>query len=169
MGRATPAMADVLTQAQRRVNMSRIRGRDTQPELVLRRGLHRRGLRYRLYRKDLPGKPDLVFPASRAVIFVHGCFWHAHNCPRFKWPATREEFWRAKIERNRERDRTVPGKLREAGWRVQVVWECALRGTGRRPVDEVLDLCEAFVRDRGRNVAEVAGIWRGGSGAVADG
>ena len=152
-------MADVLTKEQRRVNMSRIRGRDTQPELVLRRGLHRRGLRYRLHRKDLPGKPDLVFSASRGVILVHGCFWHLHNCPRFKWPKTRQEFWRTKIERNRERDRTALEDLIEAGWRVQVVWECALRGTGRRPIEDVLDLCEAFIKSERDEIAEVAGDW----------
>lgn len=157
-------MADVLTKEQRRVNMSRIRGRDTQPELVLRRGLHRRGLRYRLHQKDLPGKPDLVFPGPRGVIFVHGCFWHLHNCPRFKWPKTRQEFWRAKIERNRERDREALEDLKETGWRVQVVWECALRGTGRRRIEDVLDLCEAFVRGESDDFAEVAGEW--GRGVV---
>lgn len=152
-------MADVLTRDQRRVNMSRIRGRDTQPELVLRRGLHRRGLRYRLYRNDLPGKPDLVFSGTRAVILVHGCFWHLHECPRFKWPATREEFWRTKIERNRERDVATLRNLREAGWRVQVVWECALRGAGRRPLEDVLNVCEAFVRTEEADCTEIAGDW----------
>ena len=161
-------MADVLTKEQRRVNMSRIRGRDTQPELVLRRGLHQRGLRYRLYRKDLPGKPDLVFPRAKAVILVHGCFWHLHDCPRFKWPETKEDFWRAKIGRNRQRDEIAVRKLNEAGWRVQIVWECALRGTGRRPLEEVLDLCQAFVCDGDANGAEVAGHWRWGEAAVAD-
>ena len=123
-------MADPLTRAQRRFNMSRIRGQNTEPELMLRRGLHRRGLRYRLHRKDLPGTPDLVFPARKAVILVHGCFWHLHDCPKFKWPATREEFWRTKIQRNHQRDREVLEELRQAGWRVQIVWECALRGSG---------------------------------------
>lgn len=158
-------MADVLTKEQRRFNMSRIRGRDTQPELVLRRGLHRRGLRYRLHVKDLPGTPDLAFPATKAVILLHGCFWHLHNCSRFKWPETRQDFWRAKIERNRERDTTALKNLKEAGWRVQVVWECALRGPGRRPIEDVLDLCEAFVRSGDGDFAEVAGdrdLTRGG-------
>ena len=160
-------MTDVLTEEQRRFNMSRIRGRDTQPELILRRGLHRRGLRYRLFRKDLPGKPDLVFAGSRAVVLVHGCFWHMHDCPRFKWPATRREFWRSKIGRNRERDRTVLNNLKEAGWRVQVVWECALRGPGRRPVEEVLDLCQAFVSNVDEDFSEVAGGWAAGEGRPA--
>lgn len=152
-------MADVLTKEQRRVNMSRIRGRNTQPELVLRRGLHRRGLRYRLYREDLPGRPDLVFPTSRAIVLVHGCFWHLHACPRFKWPETRKEFWQEKIKRNHERDRATVQDLKEAGWRVQVVWECALRGTGRRKIEEVLDLCEKFIRNESDDFAEVSGNW----------
>ena len=157
-------MADVLTPSQRRTNMSRIRGRDTQPELVVRCGLHRRGLRFRLHRRDLPGKPDLVLPRFGVVIMMHGCFWHLHGCPRFRWPVTREEFWRAKIESNRERDRMALEGLQEAGWRVLVVWECAMRGTGRRPLDEVLDGCERFVRDGGARVAEIAGVWRDAAG-----
>ena len=152
-------MADVLTMAQRRVNMSKIRGRDTQPELVVRRGLHRRGMRYRLYMDDLPGKPDLVFPSSRAVILVHGCFWHLHKCPRFSWPETRRDFWRAKLERNGERDKRTIERLMQAGWRVLVVWECAMRGTGRRPLDDVLDRCEVFVRKGAARYAEIAGVW----------
>src|SRR5688500_15794308 len=97
-------MTDVLTPEQRRLNMSRVRGKDTKPEMLLRRGLHACGLRYRLHPKDVPGRPDLVFPRHGAVILVHGCFWHGHDCPLFKWPATRAEFWRKKIEGNRARD-----------------------------------------------------------------
>ena len=163
---AGTAMPDVLTPAQRRTNMSRIRGRDTQPELVVRRGLHRRGLRYRLHRCDLPGKPDLVFARSEAVILVHGCFWHLHGCPRFKWPTTRKEFWRAKLERNRERDGAAVEQMLDAGWRVLVVWECAVRGTGRLPLDEVLDRCERFVRDADARAAEIAGAWEDELGAT---
>lgn len=97
MPRREGDMADVLTPEQRRLNMSRIRGRDTKPELLLRRGLHARGLRFRLHRKDLPGCPDLVFPRFRVTVFVHGCFWHGHECPMFKWPGTRTDFWRRKM------------------------------------------------------------------------
>ena len=132
-------MTDVLTPEQRRLNMSRIRGRDTRPEMMLRRGLHSRGLRFRLHRRDLPGCPDLVFPRFHAVVFVHGCFWHGHSCPMFKLPATRTEFWRAKIERNIERDRAAQADLISATWRVMTVWECSLRGPARRPFDDVLD------------------------------
>jgi DNA mismatch endonuclease (patch repair protein) len=131
-------MADVLTPEQRRLNMSRIRGKDTKPELVLRHGLHARGLRYRMHCKDLPGRPDLVFPRYRAIVLVHGCFWHGHDCPLFKLPATRQEFWQAKIEGNRARDLRDLAGLAVAGWRVLVVWECALKGPMRLPVDVVL-------------------------------
>jgi len=118
--------------------MSRIRGKDTKPELVLRRGLHAMGLRYQLHRKDLPGRPDMVFPRYRAALLVHGCFWHGHDCPLFKLPATRREFWKAKIEGNRARDASVLAELAIAGWRVLIVWECALKGPMRLPTDTVL-------------------------------
>lgn len=131
-------MTDVLTAEQRRLNMSRIRGRDTKPELLLRRGLHALGLRFRLHRKDLPGSPDLVFPKYQAAIFVHGCFWHGHNCPMFKLPATRTDFWAAKVAGNQARDEIALNRLAAAGWRTLVVWECALRGPARRPFEQVL-------------------------------
>lgn len=139
-------MADVLTPAQRRLNMSRIRGRDTKPEMVIRRGLHARGLRFRLHDRSLPGRPDLVFPRHHAVVFVHGCFWHAHGCPLSKLPATREDFWRQKLQANAARDRNAIARLHAAGWRVLVVWECALRGAGRSEVPAVLDRAAAFLR-----------------------
>ena len=138
-------MPDVLTRAQRQYNMSRIRSRDTKPEMAIRRGLHSRGLRFRLHREDLPGRPDLVFPKHHAVIFVHGCFWHGHDCPMFKWPQTRRTFWQNKIRKNRERDRNSSAFLRDQGWGVLTVWECALRGPRRRCLDDVLKICEEFV------------------------
>jgi DNA mismatch endonuclease (patch repair protein) len=131
-------VADVLTPDQRRLNMSRIHGKDTKPELILRRGLHARGLRYRLHAKDLPGRPDLVFPRYRAAVLVHGCFWHGHDCPLFKWPSTRRGFWQAKIDGNRARDAQNLLRLAQAGWRVLLVWECALKGPDRLPVDAML-------------------------------
>lgn len=151
-------MADILTKEQRRINMSRIRGRDTKPEMILRRGLHRMGLRFRVHRKGLPGNPDLVFPGPRAVIFVHGCFWHMHLCRMFRWPATRPEFWREKISRNHERDVAAVQVLTEAGWRILVVWECAMRGPKRHQLDEVLANCREFVRDDTIAYWEIAGI-----------
>ncbi|WP_372083818.1 very short patch repair endonuclease [Tistrella mobilis] len=139
-------MADVLTQAQRRLNMSRVRGKNTRPELILRKGLHARGLRFRIHRKDIPGRPDLAFISARAVVFVHGCFWHGHRCPLFKVPETRTEFWMNKILANMHRDEIVARQLQAEGWRSLVVWECALRGRGRLPLQTVLDLTETFVR-----------------------
>lgn len=124
-------MVDVLTPEQRSFNMSRIRGKDTKPELILRRGLHALGFRYQLHRKDLPGRPDLVFPRYQTVIFVHGCFWHGHDCSLFRWPATRAEFWHEKIGRNRERDKNAVHQLKQQGWRVITVWECAFKGPHR--------------------------------------
>jgi DNA mismatch endonuclease, patch repair protein len=129
---------DVLTKEQRRLNMSRIRGKDTKPEMLLRRSLHAVGLRFRLHEARLPGKPDMVFPRYRAVILIHGCFWHGHDCPLFKLPATRREFWAAKIEGNRKRDARDIAVLAAAGWRVLVVWECALKGPARLPADAIL-------------------------------
>jgi len=108
--------------------MSRIRSKDTKPELLIRRGLHAAGFRFRLHRRDLPGSPDLVLRRHCAVIFVHGCFWHAHaKCKNFKMPRTRAEFWRHKLLANRERDTRNIHTLLEMGWRVLVIWECATR------------------------------------------
>ncbi|MEM9296112.1 MAG: very short patch repair endonuclease [Planctomycetota bacterium] len=120
-------MADVFDPPTRAAVMRAVARRDTTPELIVRRALHRMGYRYRLDAADLPGRPDLVFPARRKVVFVHGCFWHAHHCPRgARIPASRTDYWRAKIDRNRRRDARVAKQLRRMGWSVAVVWECAL-------------------------------------------
>lgn len=118
--------------------MSRVRGKDTKPEMIIRSGLHRRGFRFRLHDKRLPGKPDLVFRGRNAVVFVHGCFWHGHDCHLFKWPATRKEWWRNKIEGNQARDRKVAAELEQTGWRLAEVWECALKGRQKRSIDDVI-------------------------------
>jgi len=108
--------------------MSRIRGKDTKPEMVVRKLTHALGYRYRLHRRDLPGCPDLVFPGRLKVIFVHGCFWHRHRCRYGRVrPKTRKAFWKAKLEGNRERDRRNRQALRKLGWDVLVVWECQMR------------------------------------------
>ena len=125
-------MVDVVDSATRSRMMSGIRGRNTKPEILLRSALHRRGYRFRLHVRDLPGKPDIVFPGRRAVIFVHGCFWHGHDCPLFKWPQTRPEFWKQKILRNRQNDEKAVAGLQAAGWRVGIVWECSLRGGDKK-------------------------------------
>lgn len=150
-------MTDVLTAAQRQLNMSRIRGRDTKPEMLVRQGLHARGLRYRLHDRKLPGRPDLVFPRHGAVVFVHGCFWHAHGCALSKLPATRQDFWKKKLEGNVTRDRRAVDALLASGWRVLVIWECALRGAGRRMEGDVMAAIAAGIRYGTRSLLEVAG------------
>jgi len=131
-------LADVVDPATRSRMMSGIRGKNTKPELTIRKALHARGFRYRLHCK-LPGKPDLCLPKYRAVIFVHGCFWHGHDCHLFKWPSTRPEFWREKIGRNRAVDAAAEAKLLADGWRVGTVWECALKGRERLTLDDLTD------------------------------
>jgi DNA mismatch endonuclease, patch repair protein len=120
-------LADVVDAATRSRMMAGIRGKDTKPEMIVRRALHARGFRYTLHNRKLPGSPDLCFPKYRAVIFVHGCFWHGHECELFQWPKTRQEFWQEKIGANRKRDRRVVRELRRQGWRVITVWECAVK------------------------------------------
>ena len=115
--------------------MANVKSRNTKPEIVLRRALFSRGLRYRLHVKRLPGTPDLVFPKYRAVVFVHGCFWHGHGCRLCVVPATNREFWVHKIDGNRSRDEQAIRALRGMGWRVMTVWECAVRGLDRLPLD----------------------------------
>jgi DNA mismatch endonuclease (patch repair protein) len=152
-------VADVLTPPQRRLNMSRIRGRDTKPEMQLRQALHARGLRYRLNVRALPGCPDLVFPHFHAVIRVHGCFWHGHDCPMFKAPTTRPAFWAAKISGNRARDQRTLDQLLRNNWRVLTVWECALRGRARQPCADIVDLCQSFLCSA-QETLEVKGLWK---------
>lgn len=131
-------MTDVLLPEQRRHNMSRIRGKDTKPEVIVRRELHSAGLRYRLHVRALPGTPDLVFPKHGAVVFVHGCFWHGHaGCPLFTLPKTREQFWRSKLLANARRDHEAVEALKAAGWRVLTIWECALKGPRKLPIGDV--------------------------------
>lgn len=113
--------------ATRSAVMSRIRSRDTKPEMAVRRALHAAGLRYRLHRKELPGRPDLVFPGRRIALFVHGCFWHQHGCRLSHAPASRLEYWEPKLRRNKERDAGNVEALEAAGWTVMQVWECETR------------------------------------------
>lgn len=126
--------------------MAGIRGRDTKPEMLVRSALHRYGFRFRLHSSQIPGRPDLVLPRYRAVIFVHGCFWHGHDCCYFKWPSTRPEFWRTKIQGNRKRDQRVREQLRDAGWRQLVVWECAVRDREPRELARVISQITGWLR-----------------------
>lgn len=126
-------MADIVDQATRSRMMAGIRARETKPEIIVRKALFAAGCRFRLHRKDLPGCPDIVLPGRRVVLFVHGCFWHAHiGCRYAKVPSTRQEFWVAKLATNSERDRRAHEALLSAGWRVLVVWECATRSGDTR-------------------------------------
>ena len=149
-------MADIVDRATRSRMMAGIRGKNTKPELVVRRALHARGFRYRLHDPKVPGKPDVVLARFRAVVFVHGCFWHGHDCPLFRLPGTRREFWEAKIDRNRARDAEVAQALSERGWRHLTVWECAMRGPGRLPFEELIDTVAGWLRSRGQ-VLEIRG------------
>ena len=134
-------MVDVHTRQQRSYNMSRIRGRNTKPELIVRSLVHQMGFRFRLHRRDLPGKPDLVLPRHRKVIFVHGCFWHRHRCRRGQVvPQTNAEFWDAKRTGNVERDRRNLRKLRRLGWKVLVLWECWTR----QPETQIIPRLQRF-------------------------
>lgn len=119
---------DRLSKERRSWNMSRIRGKDTTPELIVRSLLHKMGHRFRLHRQDMPGKPDIVLPKYRTVIFVHGCFWHRHRGCKYAYtPKSRVDFWLAKLDGNVSRDKYHQNLLQNMGWRVQVVWECETR------------------------------------------
>lgn len=125
-------MPDRLTPSQRHYNMSRIRGKDTKPEMLVRKYLWRHGFRYRLHCRNLPGRPDIVLAKYRTCIFINGCFWHGHEgCRYFVMPKTRVEFWQTKIQRNRIRDKEVIHKLAEMGWHCITVWECQLKAAVR--------------------------------------
>ena len=124
-------MADNHSKEVRSRNMSRIRSTDNKPEEIVRKFLFAQGFRYRKNDKKLPGKPDIVLPKYRTVIFVNGCFWHKHDCPRFVWPSSNQDYWRPKILGNVERDKKNADQLRSQGWNVIVVWECELKKTVR--------------------------------------
>ena len=127
--------------------MSHIRGKNTKPEQVIRRGLFARGFRFRLHDTRLPGRPDLVLPRYRTVVFINGCFWHGHDCHLFRTPATNAEFWATKIHRTQDNDARNVAILVGAGWRVITVWECAIRGKSEDAVSEVLDSLELRLRE----------------------
>lgn len=128
-------MVDIVDSATRSRMMSNIKGRNTKPELLIRSLLHEQGFRFRIHRKDLPGKPDIVLPKYKAIIFIHGCFWHGHqNCRLFKLPASRTEFWEAKISKNQENDLKAKELLLNSGWRICTIWECAVRRSKKDPV-----------------------------------
>lgn len=139
-------MADIVDAATRSRIMSGIKRRNTKIEVELRRALFARGFRYRIDVRDLPGRPDIVLPRYRAAIFVHGCFWHAHDCHLFRLPSSRPDFWKAKLEGNAARDKRSVSGLVDLGWRVATVWECSLRGRNSSTLTEVVDQLAKWIR-----------------------
>lgn len=138
-------MADVVNQLKRKEMMAGIRNKNTRPEMLIRKALFARGYRYRLHHKSLPGKPDIVLSRYKATIFINGCFWHCHDCHLFKWPQSRTAFWKTKIDANKARDAKTKTALLAAGWRILVVWECALKGKTRQQPQDVFDQIEAWI------------------------
>lgn len=152
-------MTDIVDPATRSRMMSGIRGKNTGPELFIRSALHRRGFRFRLHAKDLPGKPDLVLPKYRAMIYIHGCFWHRHTCSLFKLPATRTGFWLTKIDGNVRRDQRNIAQALQLGWRVLIVWECAIRKNSATGQAAVVDLvAEWLLKDMIANQIDLHGL-----------
>ena len=149
-----PDVHDTLTRSR---NMAAIKGRNTKPELKIRQALHKAGFRYRLHTKDLPGKPDMVFPRYNAVLFINGCFWHRHDCHLFKWPKTRQEFWEKKINGNVANDRKKLTSLKEDGWRVGIIWECALKGKTRIPEDVAIQKLAEWLKSNHKTI-EIQGL-----------
>ena len=139
-------MADTFTPEARHRVMSRIRAKNTRPEVMVRKALFARGFRYRINDRRYPGRPDIVLPKYKAMIFVNGCFWHGHDhCRMFHVPSTNTDWWKAKFKRNRSRDARITRALTVMGWRVCHVWECAFRGTSRLPFEQVIDTIEAWI------------------------
>lgn len=154
-------MTDTVSPEKRSDVMSRVGSKDTKPELLIRKGLHRLGFRYRLHAKDLPGKPDLVFRRYKSVIFVNGCFWHGHGCPRCRMPSSNTEYWNRKVSRNVKRDAVNRRSLLDEGWRVLTIWECALTGKRRLGLSQVIELASAWLLS-----TESLGEIKGGFGTV---
>lgn len=149
-------MVDIVSSTKRSQMMSCIRGKNTKPELLIRARLHKAGFRFRLHYGELPGKPDIVFPKFKAIVLVNGCFWHGHGCNLFRWPSTREEFWRKKIQGNCVRDRRNRASYCTSGWRTLTVWECALKGSARVDLEIIIDrICEWLAK--GKADVEIAG------------
>jgi DNA mismatch endonuclease (patch repair protein) len=128
---------DVHSPERRSFNMSRIKGKNTKPEILARKWLWVHGFRYRLHRKDLPGKPDIVFIRQKKAIFIHGCFWHKHECRYFKWPLTNAEFWKKKINESVTRDQKNYADLSAGGWRYLIIWECELKVNSAETFDKL--------------------------------
>jgi len=157
-------MTDVVSPEKRSQMMAGIKGKNTKPEIAIRKALFAQGWRYRIHDKRLPGTPDLVFPGRKAVIFVEGCYWHGHDCHLFRLPSSRTEFWAKKIEGNRQRDIRVREELQTLGWRHLTVWECALKGRTRLPFPAVVDTIVEWLESP-EPVGEIEGTRHGVGGS----
>lgn len=146
-------MTDIVDSKTRSRMMSGIKGKNTKIELHIRKSLFSRGYRYRLHNSSLPGRPDLVFPKYKAAIFVNGCFWHGHQCNLFKWPKTRQDFWKEKITGNIARDSRNIEALEHMDYRVLTVWECAIRGKNQADLDRVIGEIDEWIRNGDRKMA----------------
>lgn len=150
-------MTDVVDPATRSRMMSGIKGKDTKPEVAIRSGLHRHGFRFKKNVRTLPGKPDIVLPKFNAVVLVNGCFWHGHDCHLFKWPSTRQQFWREKIVSNQKRDMRNLEELQNLGWKTLIVWECAIKGTKRYKIADLIAVISNWIQFDSQS-AEITGL-----------
>lgn len=156
-------MVDIMDKASRSKLMSGIRGKNTKIEIQIRKSLFARGFRYRLHAQHLQGKPDIVLPRYNALIFVHGCYWHGHDCHLFRLPSSNKDFWFSKIKNNQKRDAAVQEKLIASGWRIAIVWECAIRGRDQIGLEAVIDSLDYWLKHEVGNI-----IIKGKSSSVVD-
>lgn len=140
-------MVDIVSKEQRSQMMSGIRAKNTKPELVIRKNLFAEGFRYKLHDQKLPGKPDLVFPKFKTVIFINGCFWHGHDCDLFRMPSTNRDFWEIKINANKSNDLKNYDLLLASGWRIVTIWECAIKGRRKLDFKSLIGLVSEFLRN----------------------
>ena len=145
-------MVDIFNPEKRSQIMASISAKDTKPEIKIRHALHRRGFRYRLHAKSLPGKPDLVFKKFNAVVFVNGCFWHGHNCPLFRMPSSNRSYWTQKIDANRKRDTKNNKQLLDLNWRILTIWECSMKGSDKLDFDLLILLVENWLMGDSRTM-----------------
>ncbi|GAA5521510.1 DNA mismatch endonuclease Vsr [Aliifodinibius salicampi] len=149
-------MADTHSTEVRSKNMAAIQSKDTKPEIMIRRALHSEGIRYGLHNKKLPGTPDLHFRKYNAVLFVNGCFWHKHDCPLFNMPQSNIDYWKNKFKRNQNRDRQKINELKDAGKRISIIWECALKGKHSLPLENVTEKMIIWLNS-GKRFVEIEG------------
>lgn len=150
-------MTDVVSPTKRSQMMAGIKGKNTKPEIIVRKGLFKKGFRYRLHRKDIPGKPDLVITRYNTVIFVNGCFWHLHDCHLFKWPQQNRDFWKDKLVKNLKRDKRNYEQVAQLGWRICTIWECALKGHSTYEIAQLLDSLSDWLVNMSEKETEFTG------------